>query len=181
MIFGPAHRPRHGRRGAGCGRAGSARGKRTFGPDVASAAAPDLTDRNACASPLPLVADGLLPDPGHHGLHHRARRRVDRVESRRPSRTFRARLRASVVLADSEDDRCRGDGRGPLEADADTTYIFVRIIRATTIRRSCSARCRTSCASSRRNRFPVPCARLAPENGEATCSSIAAIPIARGS
>ena len=34
-----------------------------------SAAASDLTDRDACASPLPLVADGLLSDSGHHGLH----------------------------------------------------------------------------------------------------------------
>ena len=67
---------------------------------------------------LPLVADGFLPDSGHHGLHHRARRRVDRVESVRHARVFRAPLRPVVVVADSEDDGGPRARRGPGARDA---------------------------------------------------------------
>ena len=51
------------------------------------------------------MADGLLSDSRHHRLHDRARRGVDRVEPVRSPRLLRARLRARVVVADSEDDR----------------------------------------------------------------------------
>ena len=64
------------------------------------------------------MADGFLPDSGHHGLHHRSGRRVDRVESVRHARVFRAPLRPGVVVADSEDDGGPRARRGPGARDA---------------------------------------------------------------
>src|SRR6185295_10032481 len=42
---------------------------------------------------LSLVADGLLSDPRHQPVHHRARHGVHRVEPLRPARSLRASLR----------------------------------------------------------------------------------------
>ena len=52
MIFGRYIDPGVGAPAPAVDRAGNARGKRTPRPDVAGSAAPDLTDRDACASPL---------------------------------------------------------------------------------------------------------------------------------
>ena len=73
-----------------------------------------------------LVADGLLSDPRHQHLHDRARRGVDRLEPVRSPRLFRARLRARVVVADSEDDRRPRDAsKGSSGLTPGTTYVFV--------------------------------------------------------
>ena len=52
-----------------------------------------------------LVADGLLPDPGHRRVHDRAGHAVDRVEPVRAQRPLRALVCANLVAADPGDDR----------------------------------------------------------------------------
>ena len=53
----------------------------------------------------------FYPNPRHHPLHDRARRRVDRVQRRRSPRLLRARLRPRVVVAHLENHWRQGRGR----------------------------------------------------------------------
>ena len=55
--------------------------------------------------PVPLVADGLLPDPGHQRLHHRARHGVAALDAFRSERRLRPPVRARLGVADPEDHR----------------------------------------------------------------------------
>ena len=107
------------------GRRGRARGRRRT-PMRARASRARCKPSRVEAPSLPLVADGLLSDPRDQRLHDRARRGVDRLEPVRPPRVFRARLRARVVVADSEDDRRpRRRSKGWSGSYPGTTYVFV--------------------------------------------------------
>ena len=93
-------------------------------------AGPSSTSRHRSSrrcghSPVPLVADGLLPDSRHQRLHDRARHDLDRVVALFDrSGDFAHSLRARVVVADPEDDRRAGDGQRARAARPGASYVF---------------------------------------------------------
>ncbi len=97
-----APRPPSRSRTASCSRHPRARGTRTT-----------RTGGRGETPAVPLVADGLLPDPGDCRLHRRARDAVDRLEFRPAERILRAQVRARLVVAHPQDDRRRRRGARP--------------------------------------------------------------------
>ena len=126
-----------------------------------------------------LVADGLLPDPRHHRLHDRARRGVARVEPVRSARLHRARLRAAWSWLILKTTGVRVTVEGLERVTPGTTYIFVSNHQSIYDTPVVFARCRFSCASSRRNRSRGSRCSAGICGAAAISSSIAGIRIAR--
>ena len=98
------------------------------------------------------------------------------------TRLLRPLVRAHLVAADPRDDRRARRGRRARAARARIGRTCSSpTIRASTTSRSCSGRCRISCGSSPRNRSAAFRSSAGTCGEPATCSSIAAVPIARRS
>ena len=120
---------------------------------------------------VPLVADGLLPDPRHHPLHPRPRRGLAPLEPLRPARPLRSRLCARLVVADPENEGGHRRGTRTLGARTRPTYSWrtIRVIYDTPV--VFSAASRSSFGSSRRRPFPAFRSSAGISSAADTCSS----------
>ncbi len=165
-------------------------GKMIFGRFIDATAQPTPIDARGWTasqadqiehSAVPLVANGLLPHSRHFDLHDRPRHAVDPVDVRRQQGTRGALVRARMVVADSGDDRRGGERQGPRAGEA-RRDLRVHLESSEHLRHPghLHARCRFSCASSRRSRSAAFRFSAGISSARVICSSIAVIPIASG-